>query len=761
MESVHIDQRLRPARHAFVINAGDLGAALQAVSINTALWGGIYNPIVPNSPTDHREGLLKEFDPDLLVNLTGGTLSADLGRRYEGRIVEAAELVRFDDRTQRRSLAVGFNILPVLREVHDKEIRFSTKATRAVLLLPASAPAWAEFSGFAHGSFKWLPALDSDFRDGFEKALRATRIDVPELTLPPEFENALLPIEFTRYGLRSFRDSANFSSHIIFVGDHRNTEDLIAFWNIRATGRTVAFVPAEKFDTFEPIIRAVATQGRYRINENVENHADLQRGPSLSETRFQEICTWIEGLKVAPLVRRNWQPRYGHEMEHYAGDIHVAEIEASHAEEISILENARMTPVKLIRPPFLQDYSAPRSDLSWAIEIATTGGYDNDLMLKFPNDASVEELVRRNQLSSARNIRIGRHGIVLQQEWVRENYHPQPVPTADVFDAIFNGAGITVGPSQPGQYADQMIKKMGHLHSDCRVFKIRGVRAVLDRLGNGAILTKGNIYQEVTQQSSDEHGQNWRPDLYNDLVLRSGQKRPLEFGTIFDVLLEKRILRPGLKFRCAACFKEDWYHVSEFSEEYTCRFCFNSQRVNFGATLDWQYKADGLFQIPDSAQGSVAVILSIWRLNHLTHTSAGRYITSRNLVVRDTGRQCEIDYACLGLHLFDSSYEFVIGQATRFGDFKDEDMRNMAEVADRFATKPYLAFSTLRDRYSDADKARFRELHDRGYRVITLTREELDPYDLHNRFRNAPYPHVINLDEFAKNTYQLNVLGIS
>jgi hypothetical protein len=357
-------------------------------------------------------------------------------------------------------------------------------------------------------------------------------------------------------------------------------------------------------------------------------------------------------------------------------------------------------------------------------------------------------------------MRIGRRGIVLQQEWVRENYYPYPVPTSAVFDALFDGAGITAQPSQAGQYAEQIIKKMGHLHFDCRVFKIRGVRTILDRLGDGAILTKGNIYQEVMQQSPDEHGQNWRPELYNDLVIRSGQKHPLEFGTIFDVLQEKRILRPGLKFHCNTCFKEDWYHVSEFSEEYTCRFCFNPQRVNFGGSHEWQFKADGLFQIPESAQGSVAVILSIWRLNHVTHTYTSRYITSRNLVVRDTGRQCEIDYACIALHPFNSSYELVIGQATRFSDFKDEDMRNMTEVADRFSKNPFLGFSTLKDRFSDADKARFRDLHDRGYRVIALTREELDPYDLFDRFRNAPEPYANTFEDLAKNTYQLNVLGI-
>jgi hypothetical protein len=106
---------------------------------------------------------------------------------------------------------------------------------------------------------------------------------------------------------------------------------------------------------------------------------------------------------------------------------------------------------------------------------------------------------------------------------------------------------------------------------------------------------------------------------------------------------------------------------------------------------------------------------------------------------------------------FDMSYELVLGQATRFGDFSDDDMRKMSELADRFPRKPYLAFSTLRDRYSDADKARLRDLAGRGYRVIALTREELDPYDLFERFNQAPHKYAVELKELSENTLHLNV----
>jgi len=413
--------------------------------------------------------------------------------------------------------------------------------------------------------------------------------------------------------------------------------------------------------------------------------------------------------------------------------------------------------VKLIPPPYIGE-TVRMGQLSWSVEITMSGGFrDSDFMFSFPNEPAVEDVVRRRVLRKLEGVRLGRHGVVLQEDWTRSTLYLMPVSTKDVIHALFHQAGLDAEPSPPGQYAEQIVKKMGFLHGDCRVFKIRGVREILDRLGDGSALTKGNMHQAVMSETPDEHGQNWRHEFYNDLILRYGQGRPLDFGTIFDVLLEKRILRPGFTFRCRTCFKEDWYHVSEFAEEYTCRFCFTPQRVNFASIHDWQYRADGLFQIPDSAQGSVAVIISLWRFDHFAHGHHGRYVTSRNLVAHDTGRRYEIDYAYVVMGTFDTSYELILGQAIRFGDFTDDDMQKMAELADRFRRKPYLAFSTLKEHYSNADKARLHDLAGRGYQVIALTRQELDPYDLFDRFEHAPHKYAVTLRELSKNTLHLNV----
>jgi len=542
MESVSVYQRLRPSRYAFIIDEDNLDTALLAVALNTALWGGVYNPIVPIGPAENLAATLQAFDPDFLVVLSEAELPGELSERYCRRIVSRYDLTRADSRTGRRVLGFGFDILPVLHHVHQNEVRFSVQPTRAVIPKPEAVTGWQEFIGFAHGSFQWLPEMDTQYEELFRNLLHARNVSVPELTPLPDQETSLSPLDFSGHGLRLLGGSGNVSSHVIYVGNHLALSDLLEFWNMRATGRTVAFVPFANYQAFEASVRMTAAEGHYPINRGTDNDADLQRGHSLSDDSFREVCEWIATLGVGQLPQRRWSPGFGQETEWYVGDISVAEVEASSHEGFAILDGTQMTPVKLITPQYV--WRDPMSELRacWTVEVTLLAGYSkHDLMFSFPNEPAVERVVQRALAGGQGEVRLGRRGIVLQglQDFGRPNFHLMPIKTRDVFEALFQQADLKIWPSQPGEYADQIIRKMGSLHGDCRVFKIKGVREILDRLGDGSVLTKGNMYETVTRAVPDELGQNWRPELYDDLILQHGQREPLKFSTIFDVTSRK------------------------------------------------------------------------------------------------------------------------------------------------------------------------------------------------------------------------------
>lgn len=750
MEAIHIRQRLRPIRYAFIVSDGDMEAALTAVSLNTAIWGGIYNPIIPVTPEAEREALLTAFDPDEIVDLTGGRLDRPFLERYPLRVVTPEHFVDRDRRGRRR-LGFGFGILPILREIHEKEVRQSTDPTRAALVSTTARDGWPEYVSFVFGSFSGLPQLDIDVVDIFRRALRARDMAFDPANISDELTDIVSPIDISGHGLRVFSPRASFSSHIIYIGDHRSWADLVEFWSIRATGRSVLFVPFEGHEHHAARVRTIAEEGRYPINPQIENEPDLQKAPSLAVDAFQRVCDCIGTLRLGPISRRDWRPRYGNETEHYVGDIHACELEAKSAEELSMLQDDRMTPVKLISPDQLDEERTFIGDYEWALDLTLSGAlHENDHSFAFPKETTVEGLIPPAFLGGKGAARLGRHGVVTFHHSARDILYPHPVDTQAVFAALFERAGLEMKPSLPGRYAREIIRKMGRLHYDCRVFKLQGVRAALDRLSAGGILTKGNIKDVVMSRD------HWREDLYENMFIR-GQRGRLNFTHIFDFLLEKRVLRPGFTMRCRTCHGEDWYHVSEFDEEYACRFCFTRQRVNFGSVHDWQYKSDGLFQIRDSALGSLAVIVSLWRFEHLHSLEGGRYQTSIELRDPSARWACEVDYAYLLVGRFTTSYDLVLGQAATSGDFTDADIANMATLSDRFDKRPWLAFSTLRETFSERDKRLLNGLLERDYRVIALTRLELDPYDLYDRFSAAPHQYAVTLRHLSDNTHHLNL----
>ncbi len=105
------------------------------------------------------------------------------------------------------------------------------------------------------------------------------------------------------------------------------------------------------------MIRVVAAEGHYPLNQRVENFADLQKSPSVSAALFAVVCDWIATLGIGQVSRRDWSPRFGLEINRYVGDINVASLEATEGEEISILENGTMT---WFSPPNRRDSKPPR-----------------------------------------------------------------------------------------------------------------------------------------------------------------------------------------------------------------------------------------------------------------------------------------------------------------------------------------------------------------------------------------------------------------
>lgn len=235
------------------------------------------------------------------------------------------------------------------------------------------------------------------------------------------------------------------------------------------------------------------------------------------------------------------------------------------------------------------------------------------------------------------------------------------------------------------------------------------------------------------------------------------QPRPLTPEVAIDHLFEKNVFRVGLKLQCKKCGKNDWYHLTEFDVNFTCRYCFEKQHIGsldgFGGK-EWHYKPDGVFMIRNAGEGSLSVILALWRLDHLVHSNNFKFITSKNI---EGIPDAEIDFVAVCTSHFQMGTVIILGEARNYVDFSGKNVTKLMEVASRFEQKPYLCFATLKDEFSDKEIKQLKRVLKKGYGLIPLTRLDLDQYDMYDRFDALRDQYAVTIEDFANNLCYINL----
>ena len=100
--------------------------------------------------------------------------------------------------------------------------------------------------------------------------------------------DAYTPLEATGYGIRLLGSRGSLSSHVVYLGDPNSLADLTEFWNIRAAGHSVMFVPKDHVDPHLSRARSLVAQGSYQLNPNYRNKATLLRGHGVDEDECKQ-----------------------------------------------------------------------------------------------------------------------------------------------------------------------------------------------------------------------------------------------------------------------------------------------------------------------------------------------------------------------------------------------------------------------------------------------------------------------------------------
>ena len=326
---------------------------------------------------------------------------------------------------------------------------------------------------------------------------------------------------------------------------------------------------------------------------------------------------------------------------------------------------------------------------------------------------------------------------------------------------IFSVAGIDAEPSKPGLIASRLIQQMGGLQG-CRVFKIGGVRMLLETFGPDTSFDHPCALRAIGK--GDSVNGILSINEYKNLFI---EPRPynteLNPHDVFSYLLKKGVYRTGLEFDCPSCRLEFWLSLDDVRTEVACEYC--GHRFNVAPYLRdkniWRYRRSGLFGRADNQEGAIPVILTIQQLHTTFHSRGMLYAPAMSLKPKSTAiSKCETDFVALAQRPLDGKIDIAIGECKTRKQISDDDVNNLQAIADAFPSERfnvYIIFSKLGS-FSSEELARVRRLNNEyRRRVILFTARELEPYHLYERtakeFNIAR--HAASFEDMANITEQV------
>lgn len=351
-----------------------------------------------------------------------------------------------------------------------------------------------------------------------------------------------------------------------------------------------------------------------------------------------------------------------------------------------------------------------------------------------------------------------REGLGAITEVTTDSLTLRALSVRELVSQTFGKFGMKTETSEAGRIASRLIQQMGGIQG-CRVFKIAGVRKLVNKYKPLQSFTKSDAIQTIGQNDPA----TGRPqfEAYEQLYIEPRQRGKLTPQQVFDFLLKKGVFRVGINFRCPNCELPSWTPLDDIATEITCELC--GRRFNVTTQLkdrDWAYRRSGLFGREDHQEGAIPVALTLQQIDTVLHSGAIHMTATKVEPAGANIAACETDFVTIGEKDYYDKTELGIGEAKSSGEITAEDVAHLAQVADalpkqRFHT--FIIFSKTGS-FSGEEIARCRAAQPAAdLRVILLSSRELEPYRIYERAAKEfeMEPTAISLEDLARGTHDI------
>jgi len=756
MDTLSVNVRYRPLRIGWCIRSNDFTALREAWRLSSTMWGGLYNPIIPVDDLDYARALVELFRVDLLWPASDDAAVKSFIESFPHLPNPLFHGQLFVAHGNGSKSAAVLDIYHPIRRFYDEHFKNNPTPEVKVVLYE-----WDQddpLSDIWLATFGAVPSTDvtgTDYFELIEKYLSATRIAIGSADpCPLGSKDQLTLSELGRSGIQRHYSVMNYWGHPgFYFGSVGDFEDLINYWNLRATDTRIIFFDPKHVDRFDGIraewleVLRARPEGRFESDNSIaiwSKNRDEQR----------DLSAFGQGLRICTVDAGVWNG-----LNVKAPYMYFSEGRSLAA--VGMSSGKSRVSFQLPPKPFSEERWARDQHLVISADLGI-GLFGNERStLTTPYIPELNEFYGRNCHFEWDAARVERDALGIISHASTSDLSLDALDVSVLVEKIFRVAGITATPSKPGLIASRLIQQMGGLQK-CRPFKIGGVRHLIENFGPDQSFTRSGAVQTIRAQ--DPTTQHIGFSLYEDLFIEERPFRSkLTPDAVLSYLLKKNVFRAGLEFDCPSCRLEFWTALDDLATEIGCIYCGHQFNVtpHLNHRGDWRFRRSGLFGRNDNQEGAIPVVLTLQQFDTMFGSREMFYTTAMELQP-DAGKikKCETDFVVVVPRNRDGRIQIAIGECKTRKPITEDDIENLKSIATAFPVARFDVFvilAKLTD-FTQDEISRAAMLNDEYHRrVILLTTRELEPYHLYERTANELKVDkiAVSFEDMANITHQI------
>jgi len=714
----------RPVRVGWCVRSDSADDFRRAVHLSHMVWGGRFNPIISVDDRALASQLVELFAVDALYPIAKEESVVSFCESFAHLPWPFFEddLLQVDDNGQVRPLLLDVSHPLFLLQARMRD----SPLTQRVLPVVEATDELRDVLVATFGGYPQDTA-GQEYQRGFLEVLQGISFQITSTAPIAWLLESITPSSVAAFGLEPDR-SHSWQTPGVYVGSSGNVADLIAYWNLRASGINLVFYDPEHESRLGAVVEAQVKQLLSTFDRRSEwdrRIAVWRREGSLADLVPGEFpasnCTVSEsiwnGLNVQPPIMQ------------VSRDMALG-VESRSPERLSVS-------MALPSRPWLRSgRRASRQHVVFNYRPFVGGRWDEVFTFHPFNVPELNEYYGRECVFRWNTARLTRMGLGVIEEVTTSHESLYALDPRALIDRLFAVFGIMSAASQAGLIAQRLIRQMGGVQG-CRVFKIRGVRALIESYSPLTSFTRARALQLIG--NIDPLTNQPRFEEYEDLHIQKREKPKLTPDEVFTYLLSRRVFRVGLDLKCPNCNLEFWLALDDVKSITDCQYC--GEQFDVAPLLrdrDWRYRRSGLFGRDDHQQGAIPVALTLQQLQTTLRYDASMYATSLNVSPASANIEaCEVDFVLVGQD-HDGRVHIAVGECKSTDEITEDDVQHLGQIADALSgrrTDGFVVFSKTGE-FSPVEIERCKRAQSRySYRVILLGSRELEPYDVYQHVR--------------------------